>query len=205
MKFYPSCISCFKIQMYILLKSDGMNKVLLWSEGYFSLTRELLQVSGKETWSNFYCNPICSIENSCDVFMGTENGGANKQKKNWCFFQQSWDYMFFAVHRSVFNQCTKIQKLICHNLSEHCIACSPFPSFSSDVVHSAVWLVLRGRAAQQEEPLQWPSPRSWQKPDVPWHTEYMSWYVLQLTNHIWYYKVISNLVIQTSFLHSAHN
>lgn len=127
MKFYPSCISCFKIQMYILLKSDGMNKVLLWSEGYFSLTRELLQVSGKETWSNFYCNPICSIENSCDVFMGTENGGANKQKKNWCFFQQSWDYMFFAVHRSVFNQCTKIQKLICHNLSEHCTACSHFP------------------------------------------------------------------------------
>lgn len=127
------------------------------------------------------------------------------KKKNWCFFQQSWDYMFFAVHRSVFNQCTKIQKLICHNLSEHCTACSPFPSFSSDVVHSAVWLVLRGRAAQQEEPLQWPSPRSWQKPDVPWHTEYMSWYVLQLTNHIWYYKVISNLVIQTSFLHSAHN
>lgn len=45
MTFYSSCASPLKIicsQVYILPKSDNMNKVCLWSEGYFSLARWFL-------------------------------------------------------------------------------------------------------------------------------------------------------------------
>jgi len=38
----------------MLPKSDDVNKVWLWSEGYFSLVREGLWKSGRETWSDFW-------------------------------------------------------------------------------------------------------------------------------------------------------
>jgi len=40
--------------------------------------------------------------------------------------------IFFAVHTTVFGQCTKMHKIICHNLSKHCTAPSSYFDFSPD-------------------------------------------------------------------------
>jgi len=48
------------------------------------------------------------------------------------------DYgFFFPVHRPAFTQCIKMHKLVCHNLSYHCMAPSPRPGSSP-----VVWLAL---------------------------------------------------------------
>lgn len=39
-------------------------------------------------------------------------------------------FFFFSVHRTVFSQCIKVHKIICHNLSWHCNVPSLYPSFS---------------------------------------------------------------------------
>jgi len=52
--------------------------------------------------------------------------------------------IFFAAHRTVFSQCIKMHKIICHHLSEHYTA-PPFCSdFSPNNVNRALtfWLLL---------------------------------------------------------------
>ena len=56
-----------------------MSKKWLWSEGYFSLVREVLWKSGKKTWSNFWLQLYTFHLKIQVVFMLTENGVANKK------------------------------------------------------------------------------------------------------------------------------
>lgn len=57
---------------------------------------------------------------------------------------KAWLLSYFSVHRSVFRQCIKMQKIICHNLSWHCTMPSGCPDFSSGSINSTlmVWLLL---------------------------------------------------------------
>ena len=76
-------------QMYILLKTDEVNKVCLWSEGYFSLVRE----SGTETWQNLSlswrsdCNSAhCIGKCSSNISIWTENGVTIAKKIDFFFW-----------------------------------------------------------------------------------------------------------------------
>ena len=118
-------------QMYILLKTDEVNKVCLWSEGYFSLVRE----SGTETWQNLSlswrsdCNSAHSIGKcSSNISIWTENGVTIAKKIDFFFeilkpilksIYQNGKYscIFFTVDRTVLSQHIKIHEFICHNLS----------------------------------------------------------------------------------------
>ena len=73
--------------MYIPPKSDDMNKAWQWSTGYFSLIRESLSKSGKETQPNFplswmsdWNSASSTWKFASNVFMSTENGVAKIEK-----------------------------------------------------------------------------------------------------------------------------
>jgi len=117
-------------QMSLLPKSDDVNKVWLWSEGYFYLIIDSLWRSGKEMWI-YFCKSIHSIWKVTNFQMYSywlKSKSQIDKKKD--FFCQSWNLFssscikmenttayFFAVHRTVFSQHIKMHKLTCHNLS----------------------------------------------------------------------------------------
>ena len=57
-----------------------MNKLCLWSKGYFFLVREVLRKSGKETWSDFWVEYL--IATSCIPFENSQIMYSYQPK--WC-------------------------------------------------------------------------------------------------------------------------
>lgn len=69
-----------------------------------------------------------------NLFMSTENGGANTSKNMMCFLailklilkfyynKGKYGCIFFSVHRTMFSQCIKMCKVFCHNWIWHCTA-----------------------------------------------------------------------------------
>jgi len=103
-------------QMCILPKSDDKNKEWQWSKEYFSLIRQVLQKSSRETWSDFWveCLSDCNFTHSIWKFAGhvfplTENGKYAKKsdnffailKPNFFIRMEKHDRIFFTAHRTV--------------------------------------------------------------------------------------------------------
>jgi len=143
-------------QVYVQPKSSDRNEAWLWSEGYFSLIKEGLWKSSRETWSSFSVEyliaTLCiSFENLQVMYLCQLEKESQINQKKLGFFLQSWNlfsnsrikmeskaayFLLFTV--TVFSECMKIHKLIYRNLSRHCTVLSPCPGFSPDGVNKAL-------------------------------------------------------------------
>jgi len=99
-------------QMYGLPKSEDMSKMWLWNEGYFSLVREGLWKSGRETWSNFSLSWMCDYISiysiwkfAGNVFRLTESRVSNIQKIDDILY--SWN---------LFSNCIKMESTSIYSL-----------------------------------------------------------------------------------------
>ena len=111
----------------MLPKSNDINKAWLWSTGYLSLARQVLQKSSQETWSNFWlimiATPYTPFENSHVKHLGWLK--IETQVHNFFFSNLEtcsqiplfkWKAMLyiFTVHRIVFSWCIKMHNITCH-------------------------------------------------------------------------------------------
>lgn len=110
-------------RMCILPKNDDKNKEWLWSKGYFSLIRQVLLKSGRETWSDFWVECLiatlhipfenlqvmsfCWLKMELQICQKSWQLFCNLEISNFFIRKEKHGCVFFTAHRTVHtSQCT---------------------------------------------------------------------------------------------------